>query len=1391
MDFNEINKVNLNNISPTKREKKKPAKESPQQQKENLKQTPNNPTYWQSAIGVKNSAVSFSGNSQSNDEFVEKQITKIKNVCYWGNDEKTKEDFHRQSIQKLLPKGEEVVNSYVELAGYGIRDFWRVDALENYNNSLVKLFSEVHNIGQIETEKLSPILYHIVNYLKEKEEIDKYTSILCELLNNQSDNTDYKIDWMEKIISHEYRANNPKIQEPEEVVSDFETYINLCSFINDDESAKNILNSKLEVQDYETLINLFEDENIPTERFAKFIKDNITNDYWNNNSEERLMSIVKDITNDEKKKNVFAKLIDGKTSCMKAPSVLVAALLEKDLDFMSDTLDYFQERKKDKKLIPTFVSISDFFNIVDSSNFEDFEKFSKGSELEEALLSMRQYKNPKTGLFDINIAEKQKELEKLGISEYETLNIAKACIDMETGELSKIADEVIDVFYPQKEQGLKGKIKTLKNKFKCSTPVRLSFWGYQELPDLLNALKDKDGKFDKENQKFLYGILRANKKNNRFYHVELSSLCEIINGVKNEDGKIDKVKAYNAINMIRKTNKYRLVEDIIKSIKDFPNEKQADVYQACVDICPDENIALSNFSAVIQYCFDKDGNMKEFNYEFAKKLINKNPIIFDSIFFEACEKYPQLLDFYEKVAINASSASSLRQIVTLTEDFMGQDGTIKEEIKKNIIDYITITNDLSKFSELHDACYQPIDDNGIVDFDQELFNKALKLIEYERKLNPRFFTGYLDGSKSVDLLKHQLSLSEIKFKEKVSLLNSLKLINDYTMQVAPNEFECINKAISDIEASLSVEDIGLPIDKESKINFIRNVLASKNSKTELTEFEKVITNSIPKLEEMTDGLTLTYPREKFLKNLSKICNDDEKLNVLSRKVGISPIIEPDEDGNKIITGYNGLIKLNELDRNNPFEDQLYDCLHEFMYENSVNTGDKDLDKQLNFIVKAFPEFINTIGKKQHGTQKYTVDVHSLLVLAYSINNPDYMQKLSALDKSLLKISAIFHDLMKQENIVDKGHQNLSSLYTRSIVKKVLKNKEIQNRIFELIDNHHWTEEYSCATDQNKKSQELAFRFRKPNDFEIAQIIARSDLKAVNENFYERLKSCLDSNNINPIQKNLDYIYSTGNAIFTDKIKSSADLSNCIQTKNGIEYKVINLHSLSDDADVSEFGFGTGKKKEDLKFLVHMVDSHSIYNSLNTIKLLTSPLNGGVLSESLISPKYNRTYCNRKHGVLLSEINTNIVNASKSNQSSGKQKDFSNIIELIFGNCWFNDRKYFKNELLKNLGIPSSVITDKEYAEFYKNVLALKNSLLEINESKTYKIGEYSFTGKQLREAINKYQDELIDKQEKCHNEIVGYTPQINAVIAKEPNLDSVPNELLKFAHENNLPIILL
>ena len=1391
MDFNEINKINVDFNSTPKKSKGVEKKSVEKELKQfSTKKSPSNPSYWQNAAGVKISRTSFKGNREEvSDEYLKQKIEYLTIVMESNDNLGVATPTFRTEINSLAPYGKDAVDNYAKLLGQSTSYFIRNEKLKKYSQVASSL---VKNLPDMTDENIKDLSYILFSALSNNEsKADKYLNIIQAISPKKDVSTDDKVIWLRKNLEDSHINSKDGTEHP--FFSSYDTIFNadagLFPFFESNEEKQDLLKCNLSPEYSDKLGKLFANTAIEQGRFKATISHilKFANQY--EKEKEQFIKFLDTISDDETKIPTINRLISGSTFVYYLSSLQLNQFLATDEKFLNKFLDKLELKNKESKstfLVQNPHDFQEFLEHINDDNLQDFLDATNGKEAQESIYYAGPYINPITKLFDKSLIDREDELNNAGIDKFNIKKIVSTSIDRETGKLSPIAKELIDFLFPQQEEdSLCGKFKKFKNSIKQKSIAHSSVYVFSvngEIIDLLNSLKDKNGSFKEENLKYLFKLIRANRKENNYRNIPLDELASIMTSIKNENGIVDRNKMNIAVKIIKKTHSYEDTAKAISSLKNFPSDKCNHIFDICSSIGQKEAIIMENFANYVKFLFDENGNLKQENYDYLLKLVSKNEIQYDSSFFDMLEDKPYLKEFILELVPSINSYNGSQFIVSEISNFDSNEEPISENVKDRMINYVVANKGLHCFTSLYNACFK----DGV--FDEELFEKSLKLLSLERNLEGYY--NFINGSLCVDIVNQEVSPTEIKFKNKVHIIDSLRKVREQVKNDNLTGFEYLDKAISDIEASLSLENVGLPISNEVRLDFIKNVLSSTSSKTELTEFENVMANSIPLLEEMNDGVPLSYSREKFLKDLSRICSTPEDIDILKKKTDITPILTKEED-KQIITGYDGIIKLNELDLNNAKEKQIYDCMNRFLYDNSVISSNKQLNKNLNYVIKACPEFINCIGKKQHGTHKYTVDVHSLLLMAYSIQNPSYKEKLNALDKSLLKFSAIFHDVMKQEGVVDKGHQHLSSLYAKSISKKIFSSPEIQDRLFELIDNHHWSEEYSNAVDKKEKAQELAFRFRRPNDFEIAKIMARADLKAVNENFYLQHENCLDEENLKPITRNINKLYATGNALFSNKIIAPKKIPRVIHPKDGKEYAVINLNEITKDTDMGNYGFTKGLKKDDLIFLVHMVDSSSVYTSLNTLKLLTSPINGGVLSESIITPEYNRTYCGREYGVLLSQINTNIINESELNQGSGYAKDFSDVMNLIFSDYSNYARNNFKNSLLNILEIQPDSVSEEEYAIFYKENLASKTSIREINLNKEYKIGQYSVSGTKLVEAIKTYQNSLIDKKENSHNEIVGYAPKINAVIAKVQKFEEVPDELLKFADENKLPIILM
>ena len=449
----------------------------------------------------------------------------------------------------------------------------------------------------------------------------------------------------------------------------------------------------------------------------------------------------------------------------------------------------------------------------------------------------------------------------------------------------------------------------------------------------------------------------------------------------------------------------------------------------------------------------------------------------------------------------------------------------------------------------------------------------------------------------------------------------------------------------------------------------------------------------------------------------------------------------------------------------------------FIKENKVSTGNQELDDTLNSLIEGMPEFVNVIGKQQHSTQALSVDAHILKVLQEAVNNENY-DSLSDIDKTCLKFATVMHDIAKQEGVVDDAHPEASALYARNILEKYTFSDDVNDRIFELVKNHHWLEAYNKGEVTPDYAASL---FRHKDDYSIAKIMAESDLKGVSEQFYEQFKSALNDESQAPLADSLASINKTGELIFTSKIIQE----NKIPTVkyNGEEYKVIDFNSLSDDIDLFEYGFTPGTTKGDIRLYLHMAES---VNKLETVDLLSDVAQGGFLCASYIDLDNTITFGTSKFGVSLEAENVNIANAWEADQSSGFLKGFEEFSNIITGNSKSVNneyRSYVPDKIKSNLGL-----NDSEYAQLYSQ-LASKKYITQIKDDEIYTFGDKSFKGSEIKQAVQDASDSIIIKGQ--FNEANLYNPKINALVAKVDDMSEIPQEYLDFAKEHDLPIYLI
>ena len=973
-----------------------------------------------------------------------------------------------------------------------------------------------------------------------------------------------------------------------------------------------------------------------------------------------------------------------------------------------------------------------------------------------------------------NIEKKRKEIASRTNCCFKN-EVYETFIDKRTGEIDPLAEKMFNIIAAGTNSRIEPKKFNPINRTANQVIDSHSLMN-EDVINFINSIKDNDGNSNLQNYKAMVSLLK-------FYKAEGYRLEEIneftwkLNAIKGKSGIAtdEKLKwGKYFLSTLHNDVGFNAISGVLNTIFQFPENKIEEIYSFVAKFGKNREdklkLNIESFPALAQYCFDKDGNKNQEHIEFAEKLMNNNIIIPSPKILEQAEKNPSNKSFLLELSKHIDKYA-LTQLNYIYQNYEKEDGSLPKHVEEKAIEFAKKTKDIEYFSNVYSNCI-----NKDKTFNEEKFEQAISLIKVADTLGVNTQRTFW-----VDFLKDDFDTQKLAFKDKVIIRNVLNYYLKHTSkeEKEPNSF--IIKKFSELRNSINPTINTIPVEEQKGVDFINNVMSA--SATGPTKFEQALINANSLLPTFDEGVPLKYSRKDFLKDFEKYCLKNNKdIEKEAEKLNIKLVY----GYNGEIEGYNGFININNIEDDNT---ELFNITNNFLYSNEVSTKNAELNEQLNYIIKAFPEFINIIGKKQHNTHNYTLDIHTLLNLSECISDSRYYTDLNAKDKAFLKLAVIFHDITKRENEIDSNHPRKSALFAKSCIPRIIKDKDDQNRVYDIIDNHHWSKEYNTTHDKNEKAAELALRFRRPNDFEIAQIMAKADLIAVSEEFYHWYKDCLKPNNLKKIQDNLDFIYSSGNTIFTSRIVDKDALKEHTKIKDGKTYSVIDFSEIPYGTDMGKYGFETGVKKKDMTFLAHAIWDTKIAETLDTLQDLSLSSTDGVLSQTLISPDHNKLYSNRKFGVIVTEPNVSVLMMNDDNLNSGIKKDLKSFAKDDFVNLAPSLRNYYRDELLKQLKLDSKV-SKEEYAKFYKEELATTKSLKDIEEKNYYEIGKHSISGKDLANALKRVQKDLIDPDDHFHNEIVGITPTIEAVFAKDTKFEDLPQDLLNFAYENDYPIYL-
>ena len=180
------------------------------------------------------------------------------------------------------------------------------------------------------------------------------------------------------------------------------------------------------------------------------------------------------------------------------------------------------------------------------------------------------------------------------------------------------------------------------------------------------------------------------------------------------------------------------------------------------------------------------------------------------------------------------------------------------------------------------------------------------------------------------------------------------------------------------------------------------------------------------------------------------------------------------------------------------ERKMLGLIEKFYQNETAISGNPEAKRVLDKILKIHPEFAMMVGKPQHGTHAYSVDIHTLELFRKALNNSAY-SSLSEEGKLVLKHAAIMHDYGKLGEVITPGHAKLSRAYAEKVLSTYDGMPDtMKKRILNMIENHHWFEGYNKGI---MSAEDFARIFPTWEDREIAMILAKADFESVNPTFH--------------------------------------------------------------------------------------------------------------------------------------------------------------------------------------------------------------------------------------------------------------------------------------------------
>lgn len=850
-----------------------------------------------------------------------------------------------------------------------------------------------------------------------------------------------------------------------------------------------------------------------------------------------------------------------------------------------------------------------------------------------------------------------------------------------------------------------------------------------EIPNIFKMSKFK-GEF-KENT--FISVVNILKKTNSSDKQEMS---KFLTGCIDENGDIDN----NKIAKLQEIQKRGIKSNVLKIANALKN-KDGHFSKSGLDLIETlrknaHHQIEEDLDKVINLCRDSSGNMNQNNINAVIDL----------------QKY--------------KSQIKLSELLKITQNSNKEVDSNKQKVVVHIIKNLNTADarTVNKIIELSK------DRHGVIDL--EVIKLLMNLSKNGKDLDQ--YEDVIPAYRKLYKYEHVTSLSQLNLRQKRDLMQALK---NYRSIIQSSTFKSIldskilpnsDSEYCDIVARLS-HSIGINVpklSKELKANFFK---ALNNLSDPQSEFMNLDFNN------NTPVLNLSYSLKDFKNNVWNIVKNSHYSD-RTKALDYFGFELKNNNGTLEMTGFPSsdkpdgrLARIKDKDVLNLIT-KLTPEVIKFTQNNSVSIQNAPLASQdLTNIVKAFPEFLTTIGKVQHGTHDFTLDVHCLKVLQGAMKNPLY-KTLSQKEKYHMQIIALFHDLTKAEAKPDSEHPRNSAFDVYYLLDKLNMKEKDKLKIYQVIKNHSWLAHYDFSEKMQKK---LAFNMRSGNSFKLQSILTEADLKGVkkNDKFYLQHANKLQ-NAVNKISKSIENLQSTAINLPQAKIPKASELNTNSKYVNRISKDGINntVLYLNPNIDLQKVGFKNCKSLNDFNILVHGLSSKDSASMFQALGMIDSQ---ALLSTSYIIYAKQNYRAFRSEGFILDVPATNIHVAYWRDFGSGYKKTVKDLFKTyLFQNN--EQRNYISEKLKKELHL-----NDKAYIKLFN----------EIEDMTMEDLAKYN---PRIAKAYRKiFNDMEISKRSygRNYNEILVTSPKIQAIFCYDKNPENISSYLRKYAERNDIPII--